>query len=796
MLGNYFGTTIAYFKSNKQFMLINLIGLTIGLAVCYFSFLYITFELSYDSFHKKAENIYRLVTDVKTSNGIDHRGSSAPIGPALKETFPEVNAATRIFLDYLIIQNDKGVQNEEKVAYADSTLFSVFTFPLTQGSARNVLNAPYEVVLSESRAMKYFGEDDPVGKTLVINGVHRMTVTGVMKDVPLNSHIRIDMLVSLSTLFKAWNPSMEHNWKGLRANTYLAIRPNSNPIDLSAKINHLLKSKIDLNETEYITSLEPLRSIYLYGKPRGSRSGSAVTGNITNLYVCSVVALLILIIASLNFINLSTAFSMKRAKEIGVRKLLGASRTGLKFQFLTDAIVLSMMAFISSLALITLITPIFNSISGKNVSSGIFEHPHHLGFLLLTSILTCGLSGLYPAFFLSAFQPIDSLKGRFTSSVRGIKLRKMLVTTQFLISFILIVATTVLYKQLQFMQNQQLGFKKDHMLAIDFQFDPKAGSEFTKRQLMSIPRVSLASVSSSLPGRANHKLETTVKNASGEDELSNFDAYFVDYNFMNQYGLEIIAGRPFSNQIASDSAGAMIINEAAVRKLGYFDPENVIGKPYSQWGRDGVIIGVIKDFHFQSFREEVQPLTFQTGDISGISTFMILTIPHTDLSSTISMIEKKWRSIVPDMPLTYFFTDEAYNSQYDSERRFGKLFTCLVTIAIIISCLGLFGLSVFTTLLRTKEIGIRKVLGSSVMNILILLTKDFLVLIAIAAFLGVPLSWYIMDKWLQEFAYRIDMTLWIFLFAGITLAFIAFVTICVQTISAAYADPVKSLKTE
>jgi putative ABC transport system permease protein len=333
------------------------------------------------------------------------------------------------------------------------------------------------------------------------------------------------------------------------------------------------------------------------------------------------------------------------------------------------------------------------------------------------------------------------------------------------------------------------------MLAIDFQFDPKAGSEFTKEQLMTIPGVSIASVSSSLPGRANHKLETNIKRADGVDDLSNFDAYFVDYNFVDQYALEIIAGRPFASQINSDSIGAMIINEAAVKRLGYFDPKEVIGKPYSQWGRDGIIIGVIKNFHFQSFREEVQPLTFQTGRISGISTFMTLTISHTDLPSTIAAIEKKWKSIVPDVPLTYFFTDEAYNSQYESEEHFGQLFICLVTIAIVISCLGLFGLSVFSTLQRTKEIGIRKVLGSPVINILTLLTKDFFVLIAIAVFLGVPVSWYVMNKWLQGFAYRVDLTFWIFLFAGIMLTLIALATICFQTIRAAYADPVKSLRT-
>lgn len=793
MLGNSIRATITYFRNHKSLLAINLIGLTTSLTVGYFAFLYVNFELSYDAHHKNAENIYRLVTDVKSSNGIDYRGSSAPIGPTIKATFPEVESATRIFLDYLIIQNENGVQNEEKIAYADASLFSVFSFPLTTGNPTSVLNAPFELVLSQSCATKYFGTDNPIGKVLIINGKDRAYVTGVMKDMPHNSHFKVDMLVSISTLLKAWNPSMEDNWKGLRANTYLLLRPDADPDNLNAKIIRLLQSKIDQQEVQYITSLEPLRSVYLHGKPRGSRSGSAVTGNITNLYICSLVAALVLFIACLNFINLSTAFSMQRAKEIGVRKLLGASRFALTFQFLMDAVVLSVMAFVLSLGIISLTVPLFNEVSGKTVSLGIGENYLFLGLLLLVSIVTGILSGLYPAFFLSAFHPIDSLKGRFTSSTRGIRLRKILVTSQFLISFILIVATTVFYKQLNFMQNQQLGFKKDHMVAIDFQFDNKAGNEFTKNQLMSIPGVSLASLSSSLPGRPNHKLETRIKRSDDADELSNFDAYFIDYNFMDQYKLELLAGRYFSNQIASDSSHAMIINEAAVKYLGYYNSEDVIGKPYTQWGREGIIIGVIKDFHFQSFREEVQPLTFQIG---GFSTFMTLTISQTDLPAKIAAIEAKWKSIVPDIPLVYFFTDEAYNSQYDAEKRFGQLFICLATIAIIISCLGLLGLSAFSTLQRTKEIGIRKVLGSSVIGILTLLTGDFFVLIAIAAFLGVPLSWYAMSKWLQGFAYRVELTPWIFLFAGIVLSMIAFATISFQTIRAAYADPVKSLKTE
>lgn len=793
MLKNYLAATIRYFKNHKSFVAINILGLTTALSVCYFASLYVSFELSYDSHHDHADDIYRLVTDVKTPGGTDYRGSSAPMGPVIRDAFPEVRTYTRVFLDYLIIQNEYGLQNEETVAYADSSLFSVFTFPLSKGDPRKVLNVPYHVVLSQSCATRYFGARDPVGQTLLINGKDRAYVTGVMNDIPQNSHFRVDMLVSLSTLLTAWNPSMATNWGSLRANTYLLLRPDSNPEELNDKINRLIGTKVDQGDSKYLMSLEPLRRVYLHGRPRGSRSGSAVTGNVTNLYICSLVAIMVLLIASLNFINLATAFSMQRAKEIGVRKLLGASRRSLMFQFMTDAVVLSVVAFAFSLLLIGLATPVFNQISGKSISTGILDHPAGLWQLLAVSIFTGALSGLYPALFLSAFQPAETLKGRFASSARGVRLRTVLVTGQFMISFMLIVATTVLYKQLHFMQNQELGFRKEHMLAIDFQFDWKAGSEFTKNRMMNVPGVSMASVSSSLPGRPNHKMETTIRRADGEVEVSAFDAYFVDYDFIEQYELKIIAGRSFSNMMASDATGAMIINEAAVKKLGYQSPDDVIGKPYSQYGRVGVIIGVVNDFHFQSFREEVQPLTFQAG---GMATFMTLTISQTDLASTIAAIEKEWKSAVPDLPMIYFFTDEAYNLQYESEKRFSQLFVCLVGIAIIISCLGLFGLSVFSTLQRTKEIGIRKVLGSSAFRIVTLLTKDLLILVGIAILVGIPLSWFAMTRWLEEFAYRTRLSFWIFLVAGLMLALIAVATVFVQTLRAASADPVKSLKAE
>mgnify|MGYP005811559533 CR=1 FL=1 len=794
MLQYHLRTTLNYFRNHSSFLFLNLIGLTIGLTAFYFAFLYVSFELSYDSFHEKADQTYRLVVDVKTANGIDYRGTPPPLAPTVKMTFPEVEAATRIMLDYLILQNDKGVQGEEKIGYSDATLFQVFNFPLLQGDPKEALSAPLRVVLSESTAAKYFGDTNPIGRTLTINGRDKAFVTGVMKDIPHNSHLQFDVLVSIATLFQdSWNPTMEHNWKSRRANTYVVLNPGVEPGDLNSRITRLLGNNIERESTEFVTLLEPLRDVYLHGKPRGSRSGSAITGNATNVYICALVGALVLLIAGMNYINLSTAFSMQRAKEIGVRKLMGASRLRLASQFLSDAVVLSAIAFSVSLGLIALLTGFFNEICGKIVSVGFWERPYYLGLLFVASIVTGLISGLYPSFFLSAFEPVDTMKGRFTSGQKGIMLRKILVTSQFLTSFVLIVATTVLYQQLHFMQNQDLGFRKDHMLAIDFQFDKVAGSEFTRNRLLQIPGVSMASLSSSLPGRANVRTDTKIQDVHGAEEWNNMDAYFVDHHFMEQYGLKVIAGRDFSSLIASDSTQAMIVNEAAVKYLGYPNAEAIVGKPYEQIGRKGFVVGVIKDFHFQSFREEVQPLTFQIG---GLLTFTTLTVSEKNMMSTVSEIEREWKSIVPEMPISYFFTDDAYHAQYDNERRFGQLFLCLVSIAIVISCLGLFGLSVFNTTQRTKEIGIRKVLGSSSFKIVTLLARDFLLLVGIGIVIGVPLSWYAMNEWLEEFAYRIDLSVGTFVSAALVLVVIAVATVCLQTVRAANVNPVKSLKGE
>ena len=792
MLRNYFKTSLRYLQNHKAYSLINLSGLALGMCVCFFALVYVDFELSYDTHHEKADRIYRVVTDVQTSTGTTYESSHGPLVATIRESFPEVEAATHIFLDYLIIQKDNAIYNEEKIAYADSSLFSVFTFPLIRGNSKDILNAAGNIVLSETAARKYFGEDDPVGQTLLINGKDPAYVTGVMKDMPYNSHFRVDVLVSKATLGESWM----HNWKRFFFYTYVLLPEKYNPDLLAAKLPAVIGKHVDQQEAKYTWSLEPLKSVYLSGKARGSRTGSILTGNITNVYIFGVIAVFVLLIAGFNFVNLTTAFSMQRVKEISVRKVLGGARFQLVLQFLVDAVLISLIAFVLALCLCFLLLPFFNEVAGKIITTTVFDHIGYILVLLATAGAIGLLSGIYPAFFLSGFKPIKGLKGRFVTGTQGALLRKGLVVAQFSISVILIVATIVVYSQLHFMQNQELGFKKDHQVVIDFQFDNRIISrqEAVRQQLADIPQVEQVSLSSSIPGKANHQFPVRIENKDGNIQEFQSDTYYVDYDFLQQYEIGIIAGRSFSKQFAFDSTEAMIINEAAVHSLGYTHSQEAIGKNFQQLGRRGTIVGVISDFHFHSVREKVRPLTLLAS--KSFLTFLTLTISSQDVPSTIKKIESTWQQLVPGFPLTYFFSDEAYNMQYASEQRFGKLFICFATLAILISCLGLVGLSAFSIAQRTKEIGVRKVLGSSEAGIVTLLSKDFFKLIVIAFVIAAPLAWLGMNQWLEVFAYRITIAWWMYAMAGAIVLLVAFITISFQTLRAAMANPVKSLRTE
>lgn len=793
MLKNYFKTTLRYLWRNKVFSFINIIGLATGICVCFFALLYVHFELNHDTYNQKNDDIYRLVTDIKTPSGINYESTPAPMGPAIKAAFPDVKDMARVFMDDMILQSNLNNATKEEVAYADSSAFKIFTWPLLRGNIGHIFTAPCNVVLSETAARKYFGNTDPLGQTMMINGKTKATVTGVMKDIPYNSHLRVDIIFSITTLVDDdWN----RNWTRFGFYTYLLLQHGQPPANLQAKLPSFVNANFDQSQFKYQLALEPLKRVYLYGKPRGHRTGTSATGSISNVYIISVVAVLVLFIACFNFINLTTAFSLQRAKEIGVRKVLGASKYQLMLQFFMDAVILCMISFVIALFLAVLLLPLFNQLVGTIVAGNIFTNFQNIVWLFLIAVFVGILSGTYPALFLSGFKPISSLKGKTGSSGTGLILRRSLVVAQFSISIFLIIATAIVYMQLNFMQNQQLGFQKDHKLVIDYQFDKRINQHAigVKQQLMDIPGVSMVSFSSSIPGTSNNQFNTIIQNSKGENQLQKTDAYFIDDAFLKQFHIDVIAGRGFSKDLAADSMKAMLINPAMLKSLGFTNANDAIGKQFTQLNHQGTIVGVIKDFHNHSFLETVQPLTLRVDP--GHLTNITINITSANVRSTVGKLQTAWKSIAPGLPFIYFFADDAYNQQYIAQERFGQLFICFAIVAIVISCLGLVGLSAYNITQRKKEIGVRKVLGASVSNITIMLSKDFVTLIVIALLITSPVSWWLMNNWLQSFAYRINIPVWIFVSSGLTAIFIALFTISFQSVKAAIANPVKSLRSE
>ncbi|HEY8928181.1 MAG TPA: FtsX-like permease family protein [Mucilaginibacter sp.] len=794
MLKNYIKTSIRYFLSNKAFSAINIIGLSTGICVCFFALLYVHFELSRDTYNTQADNIYRLVTDVKTDAGVTYQSTPGPMAAAVQNAFPEVKIATRVFMDDMILQSTPDNAAKEEIAYVDASVFKVFSWQLLRGDAKHLFDVPCNVVLTETAAKHYFGNTDPVGQVMMINGKTKAAVTGVMKDIPYNSHLRVNMLFSMSTLIDPGS-SWDTNWKRFGFYTYLLLRPGTDAAKLQAKLPAFINANIDQGESKYSLQIEPLKRVYLYGKPRGHRTGSSESGSIANIYIFSIVAVFVLFIACFNFINLTTAFSLKRAREIGVRKVLGASKKQLITQFFTDALLLCLLAFIIALALATLLMPVFNQLTGTVIAMSVFDNLVYIGWLLGIAILVGLLSGVYPALFLSGFKPIASLKGKFASGTGGIVLRKTLVTAQFTISIVLIISTIIVHNQLDFMQNQQLGFNKDHHLVIDYQFDERINKhpDLVKQQLGAIPGVNSVSLSSGVPGTPNNMFSIAIADANNVFREALTDMYNIDGDFLKQFGIKVIAGRGFNRQLTNDES-SMLINQAMVKKLRFKNPEDAIGKPFKQSTASGTIVGVVNDFHFHSSQELVQPLAIRAS--IGTFTCLTLDISPNHLQRTISQLETQWKQLAPGLPLVYFFQDEAFNKQYVAQQRFGSLFLCFSILAILISCLGLLGLSAFSTAQRKKEIGIRKVLGATTAGIAALLSKDFVRLVFVAIIIASPLARLAMHHWLQDFAYRIQISWWVFVLSGAVALFIALLTVSLQSIKAALANPVKSLRSE
>ncbi|HEY6902624.1 MAG TPA: ABC transporter permease, partial [Puia sp.] len=599
MFKNYLRIAFRNLWKHRVYSFLNILGLTIGMSACFLIFLYVKFELSYDNFHSKKDRIYRINCDIRTPTETMNIGvCSAPMAINAKDEFAEIEKVCRVDQsNYLFRRGDIKFQ-EEHCAMADSTFFEVFDFPLVKGDRVTALREPFSLVLSESTAKKYFAGADPMGQTLLMTeDGFPAKVTGIMKDMPENTELKADLFISKSTS-KRFDSSEDRRWGSFGMWSYALLQPNVNAAALEKKFPAFLKKRNgteqDKSKMYFSLFLQPLTDIYL----KAGKRGAPDTGSMSNVYIFSIVGAFILLIACINFINLTTARSTERAKEVGIRKVVGAERGQLTNQFLGESILQALIAFVLAVGVVSLMIPGFNFLAGKTVSSGLFQHPVYILWLLGIAVAIGLLAGVYPALVLSSFQPITVLKGRFATGTRGLLLRKGLVVFQFVISIAFIASTMIVYSQLSYMRNQDLGFNNQQMMVIDTHGDKH--KKALKTEIARMPGVISAAMSSSVPGGGNMGAYSVVQNQKGDMQIANLDLYFVDFDYLKQYKMKIIAGRAFSRDFGADTTHSMILNESAVKMFGYHTPQEAIGRKFSQWGREGQIVGVVKDFHYRS----------------------------------------------------------------------------------------------------------------------------------------------------------------------------------------------------
>ncbi|WP_296317346.1 ABC transporter permease [Winogradskyella sp. UBA3174] len=793
MIKNYFKIAFRNLWRHKGYSAINIGGLAVGMTAGFLLLLYIGYEMSYESFHSNKDRLYRVVTDIDTpSDNYKTPIIDWNILSEITTEFPEIENNTRLYDTEFDVRLDGNNYHESKVLGVDESFFQIFDYELLQGNPVEVLKTPFTLVLSETVAQKYFGNENALGKTLkIMDGNRIATVTGVMKDNPKNTQINSDILISMSTYTEVLDPDLNESWANFENRGFVLLNENVDPKVLEAKIasyNERAHGEI-MKETELNLTyfLEPIEDIYLYSE-RGSGA------HIGNVYIFFIVALFILLIAAINFINLTTARSVERAKEVGIRKVIGAQKSQLSIQFLSESIVICLFAFLLAMTFTWLALPYFNILAGKEIASSIWNDPIYPLSLFGIALLIALIAGSYPALVLSAFKPIQVLKGKFSSSSKGSRLRKGLVISQFTISVVMIVSTIIVYNQINYMRSQDLGFDMNQVMIVET--DGSKQQKIMIDELRNISNIISISTAATVPGGGgqNSSALSKIVNQQGNEQTLAIELYRIDDDYINQFDLKLLAGRNFSRDLASDSLESMIINEKALGLLGYSDPEQIIGKGFDQWDRKGKIIGVVKDFHMTSLQDEIAPLSMIYNG-SG-NALLNLKIAGNDVSATIGVIEKSFKKAYPNKTFEYAFVNELFNEQYEVEKRFGTLFLSFALLAIFISCLGLLGLASYSTLQRRREIGIRKILGASSMGIVNLLSKDFLKLVLISILIATPISWGIMDKWLQDFAYRMHISWWIFAISGGLALGIAFMTVSFQAIKAATSNPVKSLRTE
>ncbi len=807
MFKNYLKTAYRNLVKNKFYTSINIFGLAVGIATCLLILLYVSDELSFDRYNTQAQRIYRVNNEIKFGdNNIDLAVAPALMGATMVKELPEVEQYTRIqWHGGLLIKKGNENLREDRVAYGDSTLFDVFTLPMISGDPKTALREPHSLVITEKIAKKYFNEVDPVGKEMIVNDSVNYKITGVIRNIPSQSHFNFDIFVSTSE-----NPaSRDDNWLSENWNTYILVRKNADITKLNSEMNAMMDryvgpelqgvTNMSLDQFKktggYIrANLTPLTSIHLHSNKTGELDGN---GNIQFVYIFSAIALFILLIACVNFMNLSTARSFNRAREVGVRKVLGSLRKNLIQQFLTESVLISFIALMIAVVIAWLLLPYFNQLSGKTIQLDTIFQPGMIFSLVLLMLIVGLLAGSYPAFFLSSFQPIAVLKGKLAAGFKKSWLRNALVVVQFVITIVLIIGTMVIFNQLNYIRAKDIGYNRNQVLIINGTNVLGDQAATFKNELLGITGIQNATISGYLPtnyDRSNNAFFTSP--ALDPKSAISMQIWNVDENYIPTLGMKVLDGRNFSLQFPTDSTG-IIINEAAAK---FLNSKEILNKKLysitdfkSKKTNEFHIIGVVKNFNFKSLHDLITPLALHFGrNNDNIS----VRVDASQIPTVIPEIKTKWETLAAGQPFDYGFMDDQFNRIYSTEQQVGRISITFALLAIVIACLGLFGLVTYAAEQRTKEIGIRKVLGANVPVIVSMIIRDFLKLVIIASIFAFPIAWWGMNKWLMNFAYRVNIGWWIFVIAALIAVAVTLATISYQAIKAAISNPVTSLRSE
>lgn len=803
MFKNYLKTAVRKLTHNKIYGVVNIAGLTIGIVSCILIGLYIVNQLSYDHFNEKANRIVRVTMSYGDANQVESAGVTGnKVGPQLKLTFPQVESYTRIYPRSGVVKYQDKMFDEKRILFADSTFFNIFSFRLLQGNPATALNAPQEIVITRAMAKKYFGNADPVGKTLQIGtdpkANNNYTVTGVVANAPVTSQIKFDFIASFSSLTGIANTP---SWFNANYFTYLLLYHSNQITSLQNQINTYMqgvsKNELGMTGSQFLKlHLEPLLSVHLHSKVGGLEPN----GSITTIYILGAIALLILLVACINYINLATAYSAGRSMEIAIRKVFGAEKKQLFAQFIGESFLLTIISFALAIGISILVLPLFSHLTGIAFTSGMIATPLFIILLVILCLVITFISGSYPAFVLTNTGLAKILKSgvRLTSSGGG--LRKSLIIFQFIVSVFLIICTFIILQQLHYVRSKNLGYNRSHIVVLPVDYRMRQEYDAFKRAIANNPHVVNVSGAYESPVNIQWGDGIEAQTRSGKVNL-NVNALPVDLDFLQTMDMHLIAGTHFTpadlmKMDTSDNGKnyqlSFILNETAVRKLGW-TPQQAIGKTISK-GTPGIIKGVVQDFNFASLHQPIGPLVIFLAP--EFTNEMFVKIKGNDIPATLDFLQGVWKQWVPFRPFEYKFLNDEYNNLYQSDQRTGNIFTLFALIAILLACLGLLALAAYTTVQRTKEIGIRKVLGASVMSITALISSDFLKLVIIAVVIAVPIGWIAMQKWLQNFSYKIHIQWWVFVVSGLIAIIIAVLTVSLQAIRAGIANPVDSLRSE